>query len=245
MTKESLPPISIVLPVYNEQDCIDAVMPELIDACAIFEEYEIIAVNDGSTDRSLEILRGYARGGARVRVFDLSRNSGQSAALWVGFHEARFPFTATLDADGQNDPRDIPACLRFMLDRGADVCIGIRLDRHDSWPRRIGSRAANFVRRHILGDGVIDTGCPLKIFRTSYLRRLQFWNGMHRFLPALCQAQGARMVQQPVTHRHRFAGTSKYTNLGRLKITIRDLAGVAWLKSRTRRFNYEEDVLHG
>ena len=239
-----LPPVSVVLPVYNEQDCLDAVLPELIAACAVFEDYEILAVNDGSTDRSGEILRGYARRGGPIRVVDLDPNSGQSAALWTGFQKARFPIVATLDADGQNDPRDIAACLRQMLDEGADVCAGIRADRQDAWSKRAGSRLANFVRRRVLGDGVLDTGCPLKTYRTAYLRRLQYWNGMHRFLPALCQALGARVVQRPVAHRRRLAGASKYTNLGRLKVTLRDLAGVAWLKSRTRRFRFVEESAH-
>lgn len=240
MANEHLPPISVVVPVYNEQDCLDSVLPELIAACAVFEDYEIIAVNDGSSDRSGEILRGYARRCGHFRCLEITPNSGQSAALRVGFGEARFEFTATLDADGQNDPRDIATCLRLLLDSGADVCSGIRLDRRDSWSKRLGSRLANAVRRRILGDGVRDTGCPLKVYRTVFLRRLQYWHGMHRFLPALCQASGARVVQRPVSHRHRMAGTSKYTNFGRLMVVIRDLAGVAWLKSRSRQFTYSE-----
>ncbi len=242
----ALPRLSVVLPVYDEQDCLGAVLAETVAACSAFEDYEIVAVNDGSTDRSGEILRDHARRNPRIRVLTLTPNAGQSAALWAGFQAVRFPFTATLDADGQNDPRDIAACLRFMLDEGADVCSGIRIDRQDTWSKRVGSRFANLIRRHVLGDGVLDTGCPLKTYRTAYLRRLQYWNGMHRFLPVLCQNLGAKVVQWAVTHRRRLAGTSKYTNLGRLRVTIRDLAGVAWLQSRSRRFRYaEEEVLHG
>ena len=241
MESEALPAITVVLPVFNEQDCLNAVLPELLASCAMFPEYEIIVVNDCSTDRSGEILRAYASRNPRIRILDLSENSGQSAALWAGFQEARFPITVTLDADGQNDPRDIAACVRHMVHTGADVCCGIRVERHDTWTKRAGSRLANFVRRRILGDGVADTGCPLKVFRTAYLRRLQYWNGMHRFLPALCQVMGARVVQIPVSHRDRVAGTSKYTNFGRLKVTLRDLAGVAWLKSRSRRFQCVEE----
>ena len=238
---EDLPALSVVLPVYNEQDCLDAVLPELVAACALFPEYEIIAVNDGSTDRSGEILRAYARQNPCIRVVDLKPNSGQSAALWTGFQAVRHPLTATLDADGQNDPRDIAACVRHMLREGADVCCGIRVDRHDTWSKRVGSRLANRMRRRILGDGILDTGCPLKIYRTPYVKRLQYWNGMHRFLPALCQTLGAKLTQMSVTHRYRVAGTSKYTNFGRLKVTLRDLAGVAWLKARSRRFEWVEE----
>ena len=242
MESEALPAISVVLPVYNEQDCLNAVLPELLAACAMFSEYEVIAVNDCSTDRSGEILRIYASRNPRIRILDLSTNSGQSAALWAGFQKARFPITATMDADGQNDPRDIAACVRHMAQAGADVCCGIRVERHDTWAKRVGSRLANLVRRRILGDGIADTGCPLKVFRTAYLRRLQYWNGMHRFLPALCQSMGAGVVQIPVSHRDRVAGVSKYTNFGRLKVTLRDLAGVAWLKSRSRRFQCLEEA---
>ena len=243
MESEALPAITVVLPVFNEQDCLNAVLPELLAACAMFPEYEIIAVNDCSTDRSGEILRAYASRNPLIRILNLSENSGQSAALWAGFQEARFPITATMDADGQNDPRDIAACLRHMAREGADVCCGIRVDRRDTWAKRAGSRFANLIRRQVLGDGIADTGCPLKVFRTDYLRRLQYWNGMHRFLPALCQSMGAKVVQIPVTHRPRVAGDSKYTNLGRLKVTLRDLAGVAWLKSRARRFQCVEEAV--
>ena len=243
MESEALPAITVVLPVFNEQGCLNAVLPELLAACAMFPEYEIIAVNDCSTDRSGEILRAYASRNPLIRILNLSENSGQSAALWAGFQEARFPITATMDADGQNDPRDIAACLRHMAREGADVCCGIRVDRRDTWAKRAGSRFANLIRRQVLGDGIADTGCPLKVFRTDYLRRLQYWNGMHRFLPALCQSMGAKVVQIPVTHRPRVAGDSKYTNLGRLKVTLRDLAGVAWLKSRARRFQCVEEAV--
>ncbi len=242
MESESLPGISVVLPVYNEQECLDAVIPELLAACAMFPDYEVIAVNDGSGDRSVEILRSYASREPRLRVFSLTPNSGQSAAMWAGFQEARFPIVATMDADGQNDPRDIAACVRHMERAGADVCCGVRVDRRDTWAKRAGSRLANMVRRKILGDGISDTGCPLKVFRTSCVRRLQYWNGMHRFLPALCRSFGASIVQIPVSHRPRVAGTSNYTNFGRLKVTLRDLFGVAWLVSRTRRFQCSGEI---
>ena len=128
MESEALPAITVVLPVFNEQDCLNAVLPELLASCAMFPEYEIIVVNDCSTDRSGEILRAYASRNPRIRILDLSENSGQSAALWAGFQEARFPITVTLDADGQNDPRDIAACVRHMAHTGADVCCGIRIE---------------------------------------------------------------------------------------------------------------------
>ena len=243
MKDEVLPDISIVLPVFNEQDCLDAVLPELIGTCALFHDYEIIAVNDCSTDGSGEILRAYASRNPRIRVFSLSANSGQSAALWTGSLNARHPITAMIDADGQIYPMDIAECVRHMENENADVCCGFRLDRQDSLSKRIGSRLANFVRRSILDDGIKDTGCPLKVFRTSFLRRLQYWDGMHRFLPALCQSLGAKVVQMPVSHRSRVAGASKYTNFGRLKVTMRDLVGVAWLKSRSRRFQCAEEAV--
>lgn len=232
--------VSIVLPVYNEQDCLDSVLRETLVTCAELSCAEIIAVNDGSTDNSKEILLQFARQHDALRVIDLDRNSGQSAAMWAGFQAARYDIIATIDADGQNDPHDIVTCIKTMDEHNADLCSGIRLERHDTWSKRIGSRFANAVRRSILNDGISDTGCPLKVYKTEFLKRLQYWNGMHRFLPALCMMQGAKVCQRVVSHRNRFAGKSKYSNWGRLKVTIRDLFGVLWLKSRMRGFTYTE-----
>ena len=231
---------SVVLPVYNEQDCLDAVLPELVSACERLGAYELIAVDDGSSDDSYRLLvDGYATHNPKIRVLRLDENSGQSAAMWTGFQAARGPIVVTLDADGQNDPADIRRVVE-CVEGGADVCCGFRETRHDSMSKRLGSRLANAVRKRILKDGIRDTGCPMKAYRAQFLKPLQYWNGMHRFLPALCQMQGAHVEQIPVSHRSRAAGKSKYTNWGRLMVTVRDLRGVAWLKSRSRRLSCRE-----
>lgn len=240
MTEETKHGVSIVLPVFNEQDCLQQVLKDTLNVCPELHCAEIIAVDDGSTDNSLNILLDFARGNSLLRVIALDRNSGQSAAMWTGFQEARYDIVATLDADGQNDPRDIIACLEDLEHEKADVCSGIRLKRKDTWSKRIGSKLANAIRRRIINDGISDTGCPLKVYKAVYLRHLQYWNGMHRFLPALCKMQGAKVCQRIVSHKVRFAGKSKYSNWGRLKVTIRDLFGVLWLKSRSRIFKYTE-----
>lgn len=230
--------LSIVLPVYNEQESIMQVLEDLQHLCASLPQAEIIAVDDGSSDSSRNLLLAFAEKCPILKVVALDRNSGQSAAMWTGFQCASYDTLATIDADGQNDPRDILSCLEQMESENADVCSGIRLERHDTWSKRIGSRLANAVRRRVIKDGISDTGCPLKVYRTCFLKRLQYWNGMHRFLPALCMMQGAKVCQRVVSHRNRFAGKSKYSNWGRFKVTVGDLRGVAWLKSRTRSFAY-------
>lgn len=235
-----LPTVSIVLPVYNEAACLEVFIPELIFACKAFPDCEIIAVDDGSSDRSPEILRAFARADRRLKVVRLRRNSGQSAAMWVGFRVAKGEIVAALDADGQNAPEDLLACVQKVAD-GADVCCGYRENRRDTWSKRIGSRLANRIRGHFLHDNCRDTGCSLKAFRAVFVKNLQYWHGMHRFFPALCKMQGATVCEIPVHHRARMAGASKYTNFGRLKVTIRDMLGVAWLTSRSKILSWDEE----
>lgn len=237
--------LSVVLPIFNEEECIVAVLDEL---CAVLRAraatvWEIVAVDDGSTDRTPELLRQAAGREPNLRVLRLAPNAGQSAAFWTGFQAARGAVIATMDADGQNNPADIGRCLQGLAE--ADVCCGYRRKRQDTRAKRWGSRIANKVRNHVLGETVVDTGCSMKAFRAPFLKSLQYWDGMHRFLPALAGLQGARIAQVPVGHRARHAGASKYSNWGRLKRTVSDLFGVRWLKSRTRRFSVVEEAVEG
>jgi dolichol-phosphate mannosyltransferase len=228
--------VSAVLPVYNEEACIEGVLRELHGVLAgMGVRFEILAVNDGSTDRTRAVLMGLVPALPGLRVLTLVPNSGQSAAMGAGFRHARGEVVVALDADGQNDPADIPALVAAL--GSCDVCCGYRVNRQDTWSKRIGSRFANAVRRFFLHDGIRDTGCSLKAFQAWVVRDLPLeLKGMHRFLPALARMRGARLSQAPVRHRARSAGVSKYTNMGRLARTVSDLAAVNWMRSRYKRF---------
>jgi dolichol-phosphate mannosyltransferase len=226
--------LSVILPIYNEASCITAVLDELCASLASLGRSEIIAVDDGSTDQTPALLKAYAAKHPVVRLLRLDPNAGQSAAFWAGIRAATGDIIVLMDADGQNDPADIVRCVTAL--EKADICCGCRLERKDTFSRRLASKFANNLRRAILKDTIIDTGCSLKAFKAGLLKPLQYWDGMHRFLPVLASFHGAVIVQIPVKHRHRIAGKSKYTNLGRLKRTAWDLFGVRWLKKRARTF---------
>lgn len=232
--KAQEPLISIVLPVYNEAACIVPVLSELCRTLAFAPRHEVIVVDDGSTDGCSVLIAEFAASHPRVRTLRLEPNAGQSAAFWAGIQAAAGDVLVLIDADGQNDPADIER-LVAALD-GADICCGYRARRNDTLSKRLASRLANACRRAILGDEIIDTGCSLKAFKAPLLKSLQYWDGMHRFLPMLASLQGAEIIQIPVGHRSRFSGKSKYTNFGRFKRTVADLFGVRWIKSRTRKF---------
>ena len=227
--------ISVILPVYNESECIEDVISELVQALSEIESitsYEIIAVNDGSTDNTCEKLLEMAKTIQCLVVLDTVTNMGQSAALGMGIKAAAGALICTIDADGQNNPYDIKNCIKAMRDESADACCGWRKNRHDVKSKKIGSRLANSIRRAVLKDGVIDTGCSMRVIKAEFLKSLQIWNGMHRFLPALVKMQHGTIAQIPVDHRDRKTGKSNYTNWARLKKTILDLFGVWWMKKR-------------
>lgn len=226
------PQLSVILPVYNESEAILPVLQELVDLLRdrFPGTWEVLPVDDGSTDDTAERIAAFAADIPEVRLIRLARNAGQSGALWMGFREARAEWIATLDADGQNDPADLPAL--WEARDGYDAVFGYRASRKDTWSKRIGSKWANAVRNLILREEIRDTGCAVKIFRKSLTERLIPWNGMHRFFGSLFAMQAAKIHQMPVNHRPRGAGTSKYTNWGRLKKTVRDLFGMRWLRTR-------------
>jgi dolichol-phosphate mannosyltransferase len=215
--------VSIVIPFFNEEENVDAVLDETRRANP---DAEIIAVNDGSQDGTLAKLNRRRD----VRVISFRRNLGQSAALYTGLTQACGEVCVMMDGDGQSDPADIPK-LVAMLDQ-ADIVCGYRLRRQDVWSRRAASWVANFVRRLILRDGIRDTGCTLKAMRTGDARHLVPFNGLHRFLPAFFKQAGLRIVEVPVNHRPRRFGKSKYTARERIFRGIYDLIGVRWLLAR-------------
>ncbi|NJK92077.1 MAG: glycosyltransferase family 2 protein [Blastochloris sp.] len=215
--------VSVVVPFYNEEENVTELLREILQC---LPEAEVIAVNDGSTDGTL----GKLRENGRVRVLDLPRNLGQSAALFQGLHAATGEFCVMLDGDGQNDPADIPLLLKALEDR--DFVCGVRRKRQDTWSRRLGSRWANSIRRFVLGDQATDTGCTLKAMRREHVQHLIPFNGMHRYIPALLGGADLRMGEVEVNHRPRRFGVSKYTLGGRALRGIWDLVGVRWYLSR-------------
>jgi glycosyltransferase involved in cell wall biosynthesis len=237
------PDLSVVLPVYDEVEALPALVAELEAALrATGRTWEIILVDDGSRDGTAAWIADAARTRAGYAAVLFESNAGQSAALAAGIARARGAIVITLDADGQNDPADIPRLLEALRD--ADVVSGIRRDRADSFVRLASSRIANATRRMVLGDPVTDIGCSLKAYRRETLDALPFFVGAHRFLPALCYFRGARLVEIPVAHRPRQLGRSKYGVGNRLFRGLRDLMGVAWLRSRLLRHRVREVIRH-
>jgi glycosyltransferase involved in cell wall biosynthesis len=233
--------LSVVVPAYDEAPNIEACYRELVSVLeGLARPFEVIVVDDGSTDGTYAVLGRLAREDARLRVLRFGRNAGQTAALAAGFRAARGEVVVTLDADLQNDPHDIPRLLAALP--GHDAVCGWRVDRRDPWAKRLGSRVANAVRRRVTGDGVHDTGCMLKAFRREALARLPLYRGMHRFLPALLRAEGCRVIELPVGHRPRRAGRSKYGNWNRLWAGLIDLWAVRWMARRRLDYDVVEQL---
>lgn len=215
--------ISIIVPFYNEEENVEAVLQEIRDTNP---DAEIIAVNDGSSDRTGTILDTIPN----ITAIHLPKNLGQSAALYTGLLQATTDICVMLDGDGQNDPADIPTLVKEMAN--ADVVCGYRKTRRDSFSRRLASRTANAIRSFLLADGIRDTGCSLKAMRREDVRHLFPFNGLHRFLPAVLKNAGLSIREIPVNHRPRTAGVSKYTIAGRAWRGIHDLIGVSWFLKR-------------
>jgi glycosyltransferase involved in cell wall biosynthesis len=223
--------LSVVIPVHDELPNLAPLLVELREALeASRRSWEIVFVDDASGDGSGDALREAACADERVRVIALARRGGQSAAIVTGFAHVRGAVIVTLDADLQNDPRDLPRVLE-ALER-ADVVSGVRTHREDSALRRMSSSIANATRRAVIGDTVTDIGCSFKAYRREALALLPPFVGAHRFLPALCQFRGARLAEVPLAHRPRRHGVSKYGISNRLWRGLYDLVGVRWLKSR-------------
>jgi glycosyltransferase involved in cell wall biosynthesis len=235
-----MPELSVVIPVYDERENLPPLLDELRAALAATgRTWELLLIDDGSRDGSGDWIDAEAARDPRVISIRLDRNSGQSAALAAGIVRAHGDVIVTLDADLQNDPADLPRVLAAL--EHADVVSGIRRDRQDSWLRLVSSRIANAVRRAWLGDPVTDIGCSFKAYRRPALDGLPMFNGVHRFLPALCVMRGARLVEVPLAHRPRRAGVSKYGVTNRLGRGFYDLIGVRWLRSRLLRARVREE----
>jgi len=231
---ESPPTLSVVVPVFNEEESLVQLAPELREVLeGLPESWEIIFVDDGSRDRTFELVREFSKGDPRIHVVRFSRNFGQTAALQAAFSMVRGSIVVTMDGDLQNDPRDIPK-LVGKLDEGFDVASGWRRDRKDSLlTRKIPSWCANRLLSRLTGVRLHDNGCALKAYRKSALDRVDLYSDMHRFIPILLAHRGAELVEVEVNHRPRRFGTSKYG----LSRTWKVLLDIATLIMITRFFN--------
>ena len=229
--------LSIVVPVRNEQDNILPLLGEIHAALGEGGDFEVIYVDDGSTDATPARLAEAMARYPRLRVLRHAASCGQSTALMTGFRAARGEWIATLDGDGQNDPADIPNLVAARAGAPANLQLvaGYRRKRQDTWLKRVSSRVANGVRSRLLGDATPDTGCGLKLILRSACLELPFFDHMHRFLPALVQRNGGATVSVEVNHRPRSRGVSNYGLFDRLWVGIVDLFGVMWLQRRARR----------
>lgn len=235
-----LPSLSVVVPVHDERGNVRPLVDEIRAALAGRARFEIVYVDDASSDGTAEELASIEA--PELRVLHHRRRAGQSAAILTGVRAARHPWVATLDGDGQNDPADIPGLLEVMRKRGdPDLLVaGRRAQRRDSWGRKAQSRIANAVRRGLLHDGTPDTGCGLKLFPRQLFLQLPAFDHMHRFLPALVLAAGGRVESVDVSHRPRTRGHTKYGLFDRLWVGVVDLVGVRWLQRRILRPETDE-----
>jgi glycosyltransferase involved in cell wall biosynthesis len=235
VTDRSPPEISVVVPARNEADNL-AILIHEIAAALVGRDHEIIIVDDGSTDATPALLARLASEGLPVRHVRHDRSAGQSAAVRSGVWAAKGAYVATIDGDGQNDPIYIPELVDALKGAGAGygIACGQRLKRTDTFAKRMASRAANNIRQYFLRDNTRDTGCGLKVVPTQLFRELPFFDGWHRYLPALVLREGLKATHVDVVDRQRRFGTSNYTNFERALRGVADIRGVLWLRSRRR-----------
>ena len=235
--------LSVVIPVYNEEASLSPLWSELrgvLDRLRL--SFEVVFVDDGSRDRSAEIIRSFREADQRVRLVRLKTNGGETAATDAGFKAARGRRIVVMDADLQNDPSDIPMLLAH-LDQW-DAVTGWRVDRAagDNLVRRASSRIANRIRNWLSDEAIQDSGCTFRAFRRECLRELVLYRGFHRFIPTLLKMRGYRVIEVPVGHRPRRFGRSKYGVLNRAMVAFADLLVIRWMKARFLRYEIVEDV---
>ncbi|MCM8763532.1 MAG: glycosyltransferase family 2 protein, partial [Candidatus Omnitrophica bacterium] len=230
--------LSIIIPLYNEEKNIFPLYERLKAVLSFLgKEYEIIFIDDGSEDKSFEVLRELKSKDSCVKIIKFRRNYGQTSALDAGFRNARGETIISMDADLQNDPQDIPRLLEAL--KNSDVVCGWRKKRRDPFLKKIFSLIANFLRRFVLGDRILDIGCTLRAYRREALERVKLFNGLHRFLPLLIEYEGFKVAQIEVKHHFRFSGKSKYRFSKRLLKPFLDLWAVFWMKKNWIRYEYK------
>lgn len=235
--QDSTPLISVVVPAFNEAENVENLATEIAQALSE-TPFEMIFIDDASTDDTKDVLIEMKSRFPELRVLSHRQNSGQSRGVRSGVTAAKAPYIATLDSDGQNDPADIPALFaqltRVDAPEGLAMVGGRRAKRIDSAAKKIASRFGNGVRKKLLKDEADDTGCGLKVFTREAFLRLPYFDHIHRYIPALMLREGYQIEFADVNHRAREFGVSKYTNFGRLRVSIADLRGVMWLRRRMR-----------
>lgn len=237
----SSPEVSVVIPFYNEEHNVLPLFAELSPILAdLGKSFEVVAVDDGSSDGTSDGLAEAVRRFPGVRHIRLTRNSGQTAAFEAGFRAARGAVIATMDGDLQIDPRDLPAMLRLREEAKVDFVYGWRKDRQDDFLKRVSTKIANAVRNWLTRERINDTGCPLKVFRREILDRMKLFNGMHRFFITLAHLDGYRSAELIVHHRPRIHGKSKYGVRNRVLRALRDCLVVRWMMSRHLRYEARE-----
>lgn len=227
---------SIIIPLKDEEGNIRELIEEIEPVMQNQDEpWELICIDDGSTDQTLPILNDLKKTKKYLRTLIFTKNFGQSSAFDAGFSAAKGELIITLDGDRQNNPKDIPKLI--AISDKYDLVCGIRQKRKDSFFKKIISTFANKIRSRVCHDGIADTGCSLKLYRRSCLMNIKLYHGMHRFLPALFQIEGYRVGQISVSHRERLKGKTKYSIFNRSFNTIADMFAVRWM--RKRKLNYE------
>src|SRR6266403_3497534 len=236
--------LSLVIPCHNEEKNLRPLLSaihETLDPLGL--DYEVVITDDCSTDNSWSVLKELAANDSRLRIQRFKFNCGESAATWAGMQAARGRYIATLDADLQNDPKDLPAMLAAL--KNFDCVCGTRVETRgegDSWLRIVSSRIANWVRNKLSGENITDAGCTYRVFKRECISRIKFFNGAHRFLPTLIKLEGFTVTEVPVSNNPRYAGQSHYGVWNRLFKSFRDLLAVRWMKSRRLRYEIAESL---
>lgn len=239
------PEFSVVVPVHNESGNVEALIDEIARALD-GRAYEMVFVDDASKDDTRAVLLGLKTTYPQLRVVSHRQNAGQSRAIRTGAQAAKGPVIGTLDGDGQNDPADLPALYRSLTradaPEGLTMVMGRRASRKDTAWKKFGSRFANAIRKRLLRDDCDDSGCGIKVMKREAYLSLPYFDHMHRYMPALMNAEGQKVEFLNVNHRERGAGQSKYTNFGRLWAALSDLRGVMWLIRRRRSTNGVDEL---
>lgn len=230
---------SIIVPLYNEEETVPSLFERLVPVCEKLGDYEILCIDDGSKDKTFELLKSAKEKNPNIKIIKFKENSGQSDAFAAGFEVSEGDFVITIDGDLQNPPEEIPKLLEAMDNH--DAVMGWRYKRHDSFLKKYVSRLANGFRRKALEDAAHDTGCSLKVFKKEVAKKIKMFKGMHRFLPALSQIEGYKITEVKVDHESRKWGSTKYGTLKRGVPAFLDLLAVYWMKKR--RLTYKIDKI--